>query len=216
MKPRGGATFARQGKLSRITLQGKRVFAIGETFAVYFARLGKSCLLLALDAKLETEAVATVGPGQAEADGSRSSPRPAVSKQRLLEIVSTGGRGDEFLHPRPNRLGLPFKDTGRMPSGSAGKDILYVERLDRMAVIGLGNRELIVKLKRRKHMDAGSEIVCVCICEGYLQDSFKLHVPHLFCPACALCPAVENLAHAWGQPLPTADRQKIVARIAFV
>ena len=44
----------------------------------------------------------------------------------------------------------------------------------------LADRKPFTKLGKRKHMAGGSRVARVCVCEDYVPDSVKLHVPQLW------------------------------------
>ena len=122
--------------------------------------------------------------------GDRSgSPRPAVTRAQLAELLTRRGWDDPFAI-----LVLPsWAFLLRIPSDAlplyrqrAGQDLESDERLQERAVIGLVNQKLVIKLNRRKQMATDSHMVRVCVCEDYAPDALELHAQQLFAP-CVGC-----------------------------
>ena len=135
-----------------------------------------------------------VGRGVAEAGNKNCSPRPAATKEQLTQTVTAKGWAEDFaliaflsgaFSLRVPSECLPL--TGQR----AGEDLLSEERWERKAAIWRAEKDLIMKLIKRKHMAVGSRIVRACICEGYAGESPELHVPRLFSPVCRLWPTRE-------------------------
>ena len=137
------------------------------------------------------------GYGLSKAGDRSSSPRPAISRSQLCELVTARSLQDglalialigwSFLLRIPSEC-LP------LCRQQAGEDLDSDERLTRRAVIGLSGAKLAIKLNRRKHMASGSRLVRTCICDEYADDSLELHIPQLLCPVCQLWPAIRQRA----------------------
>ena len=69
-------------------------FAPGRTFAIYVAHLEKAYLLFGVDSRLRTTAFTTASRRLARAGDESFCPRPAISKQQLVQNVATEGWGD--------------------------------------------------------------------------------------------------------------------------
>ena len=170
---------------------------------MYAAHLEKGCMLLGIGSDWKTKAASIAGHGLAKAGDKTGSPRPAVTRGQLIELMQRRGWGDQFAVP----IFLSWAFLLRIPSEApslrrqrAGQGLESDERLEARAVIGLVNQKLITKLNRRKHMAAGPRMVGVCVCEDYAQGFLELHVPQLYCPACHLWPVICRIA-AIGQPI---------------
>ena len=160
--------------------------------ATHVAHLGKPCLLPGLDASWRTNAATMVSHGLTEAGDNGFCPKPAVSKQQLLRMVTMKGRGDQlalisvaswpFLPRIPSEC-LPLKGESRRRFSLRWPPC-------EEALIELVNRELIVKLNMGRRMTAVSRFAWGRICDAYPQESLWLHAPQLFCPVCMPRPAI--------------------------
>ena len=63
----------------------------GTAFAIYLAQLEKACLILGLGAGWGTKAVIAASHGLAKEGDESFRPRPAISKQQILQVEDTGG-----------------------------------------------------------------------------------------------------------------------------
>ena len=170
---------------------------------MYAAHLEKGCMLLGIGSDRKTVAASIAGHGLAKAGGKTGSPRPAVARGQLIELMQRRGSGDQFAL----LIFLSWTFLLRIPSEAlplrrqgAGQDLESDGRLESRAAIGLVNQKFIIKLNRGKHMASGSRMFRACVCEDNAQDSLELHAPQLYCPACHLWPAVCRIA-AIGQPI---------------
>ena len=88
--------------------------------------------------------------------GDRSyTPRPAISKDQLVQPVSTTGwRNDLIAIALISWTFVLRVPSERPPSRrqQAGEDLLSGDRLNARAAIGLSDGRLTIKLSRRKHM----------------------------------------------------------------
>ena len=139
------------------------------------ARPEKARLLLGVDASWESRAQATAGYGLAKAGNRSFSPRPAISRAQLCELVTSRSLQDDLALIA--LIGWPFLLrilSERLPlcRQQAGEFLDSEARLGRRAVVGLSGPNLVVKLNRRKHMASESRLTRACICEdnirGYL------------------------------------------------
>ena len=140
-------------------------------------------LFLGVDASWKTRAVAAAGYGLAK-EGDRSfAPRPAISKARLCELVTSLSLQYELaliaLIGWAFLLRIP-SDCSPLIRQQAGEDLDSETRLARREVVGLSGARLAIQLNRRKHMAAGSRLVRVCICEEYPE-----------------CPAIKRAGAVW-------------------
>ena len=79
--------------------------APGRTFAVYVARLQKTCALFSVDFSLRAEAVSIARHRLSRAGDEAFSPRPAISTQQLVQILTRRGLQDHLLNDdRPLRI----------------------------------------------------------------------------------------------------------------
>ena len=168
-------------------------FGAGRSFKIYVTHLEMARLLLGVDAGWKTRAGAAAGYRLAK-EGDRSlTPRPAISKARLCELVTSLSLQYELaliaLIGRAFLLRIP-SDCSPLIRQQAGEDLDSETRLARRAVIGISGARLVIKLNRRKHMATGSRLARVCICEEYMRGSLELHIPQLVCPVCQLSPAI--------------------------
>ena len=116
-------------------------------------------MLLGMGSDWKTKAVRVAGQGLAKAGGRSGSPRPAVTKGQLVELLTRRGWDDPFAF----LVLLSWTFLLRIPSEAlplhrqrAGQDLESDERLQERAVVGLVNQKLIVKLNRRNHMATSS------------------------------------------------------------
>ena len=174
-------------------------FATGKTFRIYVARHEKARLLLGINTSWKSKAVTLAGQGLVKAGGRTASPRPALARGQLVQLMTRRGWADSLailillsstFHLRIPSEALP------LTLQKAGEDLSSDLRIDARAVIGLVDRKLVAKLNRRKHMAHGSRLARVRICETYAREAAELHIPQLFCSACQLWPAITRLAHA--------------------
>ena len=170
-------------------------FGAGRSFKICVAHLDKARLLLGVGASWKSKAVAAAGYGLSKAGGRSFSPRPAISRSQLCELVMSRSLQDDLALIA--LIGWPF--LLRIPSEclplrrqQAGEDLDSEERLARRAVIGLSGTKLVIKLDRRKHMAPGSRLVRACIFDEYARDSLELHIPQLLRPARQLWPAIRE------------------------
>ena len=183
---------------------------------MYTAHLEKGCMFLGVGSGWKTKTVSIAGHGLAKAGDGTGSPRPAVTRGQLIELMRRRGWGDQFAI----LIFLSWTFLLRIPSEAlplrrerAAQDLESNERLEAKAVAGLVDQKLIIKLNRGKHMAAGSRMVGVCVCEHYAQGSLELHVPQLYCPVCHLWPAICRIA-AIGQPLfPTWAGKLVLTKL---
>ena len=63
-------------------------FPPGRTFKMYAAHLEKGRMLLGMGSEWKTEAVSVAGQGLAKAGGRSGSPRPAVTRAQLVELLT--------------------------------------------------------------------------------------------------------------------------------
>ena len=156
-------------------------------------------MLLCPAAVRETETVITVGHGQAKIGNKTFPPTPDLTAERPTRRVLAGGRSvDLALKALINRSFLLrfLSECLPLTEQRAGGELSSGERLERKSVFGIADRKLDIKLNRRKHMDAGSTMVRVCICENYAPESLELYAPQLFRLVCQLWPAITRLASA--------------------
>ena len=179
---------------------------------MYTAHLEKGCMLLGIGSDWKTRTVSAAGHGLAKAGDKTGSPRPAITRGQLIELMQRRGWGDQFAV----LIFLSWTFLLRIPSEAlplrrqrAGQDLESDERLEARAVIGLVDNKLIIKLNRRKHMASGSRMIRVCVCEDYAQDSLELRAPQLYCPVCHLWPAICRSTPV-GQPLFPSWTGKLV------
>ena len=71
-------------------------FGAGKCAKISVARLEKAGLLLGVSKTRKSKAVLTAGYGPAEAGDRSHSPRPAASKDQLIQLVSTYGSRNEL------------------------------------------------------------------------------------------------------------------------
>ena len=71
-------------------------FGAGRSFKIYVAHLEKACLLLGVDASWKSKAVATAGHGLSKAGDRSFSPRPAISRSQLCELVMSRSLQDDL------------------------------------------------------------------------------------------------------------------------
>ena len=62
---------------------------------------------------------------------------------------------------------------------------------------------LALKLRQRKHVASGAILTRARCCERYAPYSEELHVPHLFRPACSICPIVRGQVIARNLTFPS-------------
>ena len=62
-------------------------FGAGRSFKIYVKRLEKACLLLGVGASWKSKAVAAAGSGLSKAGARSFSPRPAISRSQLCDLV---------------------------------------------------------------------------------------------------------------------------------
>ena len=158
----------------------------------------------------------TAGFGLAKAGDRSQNPRPAITKDRHIQLVSGNGWRNElskiallswtFLLRGPSEC-LP------LCRQRTGEDLIPDDRLERRAAVGLAGGKLFIKLTRRKHMARGSKIARACICEQYAQDALELHVLQLFCPVCQIRPAIRQLAATGEQLLPGWAGGRVLAEL---
>ena len=88
------------------------------SFRIYAAHLEKGCLLLGLSSAWRTKAVVLAGRGLAKAGDRSFSPRPAVTRHRLVQPATTRGWNDSFAIFA--LVGCAF--LLQVPSGSSSSD----------------------------------------------------------------------------------------------
>ena len=89
------------------------------------------------------------------------SPTPALTKERLAELVLAKGRRDVLtLIPLFSRTSLLRIPSGRLPLAMqrVGGELSSDYRLGRKGAIRLAGRKLLFRLKRRKHISAGARM----------------------------------------------------------
>ena len=63
---------------------------------MYTARLEEGCMLLGVGTEWETKTVSTAGHGLAKAGDKTGSPRPAITRGQLIDLMQRRGWGDPF------------------------------------------------------------------------------------------------------------------------
>ena len=134
-------------------------FGAGRPSNIYVTHVEKACLLVGVDTSWKARAVATVGYGLATAGDRPFTPRPAISKVRLRDLVPSvtllGGLALIAL------IGWPFllrilSEWLPLSRHRAGVDHAPEIRLARRGAIGLSGAQLAIKLKMGKRMAASS------------------------------------------------------------
>ena len=97
-----------------------------------------------------------------------------VSKNPLSDAFAEAVWTSRLFLPRvpPERLTL----ARQMPHGRMDADLVLASP----AVIGLETGNLVIKLRRRKHVAGCSRMSRKCICEKYSDCSLEIHVPRTF------------------------------------
>ena len=139
---------------------------------MYAAHLEKGCMPLGIGPDWKTKTVPVAGHGLAKAGDKIGSPRPAITRRQLRDLMQRRGWDDRFAA----LIFLSWTSLLRIPSEAlpprrqrAGQGLESDERLEARAVIGLVDHKPIIKLNRRKHMAAGSRMIRACVCEDYAQ-----------------------------------------------
>lgn len=80
------------------------------------------------------------------------------------------------------------------------------------AVAGIRRRQLVTKLRVRKHASGGSRMVRRRICETYPAGSLKIHLPQPACPACPLWEMASRKVRTGGRTRLNLTGRKITSR----
>ena len=77
-------------------LASSSLFGAGRSFEVYVAHLEEACLPRGVSTSCESRAVQTAGFGLAKSGDRSRSPRPAVTRDQLIQLVLSNGWDNEL------------------------------------------------------------------------------------------------------------------------
>ena len=150
------------------------VFGAGRSPKIYVAHPEKARPLMGVPTSWKSKAVQTAVFGMARAGDRSQNPRPAATKDQLIHLILPNGwRNEPFvidllswtcLLRFPSEC-LPLRRQRR------GEGLSSDERLERQAVVGLSEGQVIISLNRRKHMGRGSRLIRVRLCEECEQEA---------------------------------------------
>ena len=191
-------------------------FRDGRCVKIYAAHLEKARLFLGVGASWEKRAVATACYVLAKAGDRAFTPRPAISRAQLCELVTSHSPQDELaliaLIGRYFLLRIP-SECLRLKRQQAGAELDSETRIARRAACGISGAKMAIKRNRRKRVATGSQLVRACVCEEFTREPLELHVPRLLCPVCQLWPAIRQRAAA-GEPLfPCWAGEKVLTEL---
>ena len=104
---------------------------------------------------------------------------------QLFKLLTRRGWNSEFtLKVALSRNFLLRIQSGRLPlyRQRVGGHLFSAERLDKQVDVGLVNRKLVIKLRKRERVTGVSEIAREFIRKGFGQNSLELRIPPLLYP----------------------------------
>ena len=124
--------------------------APGRTHAVYAVHLEGARRFLGIDFPWRAKAATTATLGLSKAGGQSFTPGTAITKGELAQIILQ-------RRFRPSSCSqLDVSPTSPCTVGRADENLTPEDRRPERAASGVVNRKLITKLRKRKHMIAGS------------------------------------------------------------
>ena len=173
------------------------IFVVDRSLQIFVAHLEEACLLFGVSIAWESKAVPASSYGLATAGDRSRGPRPAGSKDQMIQLISTNGWLNELsILAFPSWIFPPRAPSECSPlrRQRTGEDLGSDDRPDRKAAIGLSEGKLVIKLNGGKHMARGFKPIRACIYEEYALNALELRAPRLLCPVCQMWPAVRQPA----------------------